>query len=221
VAVLLSGPIGLLAFVAALVGGSTLAGAVGTAFIVQLAFVVVLLLAAGLLRPARSAPPLGTRDRPVRRPSGRGVAQDARDVAQGWGPPPRWDMLAPAVLPADAPRVAVLCTQDSATLEQARRLAEAGQEVHLSDSADAVFGALADAPQDWSAAVVDLRAGDDEDLASALADLRARAPDLPVVALGAARDAEGPWDIGVPHPVLWIALRRALQTALAGRGANE
>jgi hypothetical protein len=217
VAVLLSGPIGLIGFVASLYGGSTLAGALGTAFAVQLAFVVLLLLAAGLLRPARPDPPLGTCDRPVRRPSGSGADREM-DTTQGWGPPPRWDMLAPAVLPADAPRVAVLCTQDSATLEQARRLAEGGHEVHLSDSADAVFGALADAPQDWSAAVVDLRAGDD-DLASALSDLRARAPEVPVVALGADRD--GPWDIGVAHPVPWIALRRALQTALAGRGTKE
>jgi hypothetical protein len=218
VAVLGSGPVGLLAFIAALVGGAGFLGAIGLAFAVQLGLVLLVLLAAGLFGQATEEPPLGAYDRPVRRPSGRGAswAQDAAGKVPAAG---RWDVLTPRTLPAAAPRVAMLCTRDSATLDHARRLAEAGHEVHLSDNADALFGALAAAPHAWSAAIVDLRATGEE--MSTLEDLRDHAPDLPLVALGAAWDADGPWDIAVAWPATWIALWRALQTAPALRGRGS
>ncbi|MFP4304309.1 hypothetical protein [Rhodosalinus sp.] len=214
VAVLVSGPVGLLAFIAALVGGAGLPGAIGLAFAVQLGLVVVVLLGAGLFGQPRPGPPLGAYDRPVRRPSGRGVVR-AQDATETLPDVARWDVLTPRVLPADAPRVAFICSRDGRVLDHARRLAEAGHEVHLSDNADALFDALAAAPQAWSAAIVDLRAVDDD--VSALDDLREHAPNLPLVALGDARDAEGPWDTAVARAAPWIALRRALHTALAAR----
>lgn len=209
VSVLVSGPIAVVGFATALLLGTGVLSALGIALLAQGTLVLSALLLGALFAEERERPALGEGDRPVRRPSGNGVqesdADDAKVIA-------RWNVF-PARGTGSNARIGLLGSRDRAALAQ--RIARAGYEVHLSDSAEALLGAIAAAPAQWSALIVDLDTAADPGgtISDALTDMRLETPGVPMIALGASPDAPGPWDAAVHAPTTWVTLRRVIEAA--------
>lgn len=95
-----------------------------------------------------------------------------------------WETHSSQLPNAEATRVALVGARSRRLNEFAERLAQLGCEVHQSDDADAILGAMEDNPDSWSGVIVDLPSHDDVGAFVAdIRDLAAAMPDLPLIAL--------------------------------------